>query len=103
MPTYVYEVITEDGDEGQVFEVVQRMSDPPLTRHPTTGQPVRRVITPPQVATRYTSFHEKKTLSNESLASKGFTKYEKSGDGTYVKTAGEGPSSLSADQARKLK
>jgi len=94
MPTYVYEVILPDGEEGQVFEVVQKMSDPPLTKHPTTGQPVRRVIQAPNVATRYTSSHEKKRLSNENLAANGFTRYEKSGDGTYEKTAGEGPKTI---------
>ena len=44
MPVYVYEVITDDGEEGQIFEVMQKMSDDPLTQHPTTGQPVRRVM-----------------------------------------------------------
>jgi predicted nucleic acid-binding Zn ribbon protein len=97
MPVYVYEVIMEDGDEGQVFEVVQRMSDEPLTQHPTTGQPVRRIIQAPNIATKYTSSHEKKTLSNENLAAKGFTRYEKAGDGQYVKTAGDGPKTISAD------
>ena len=95
MPVYVYEVILEDDEPGHVFEVTQRMSDPPLTHHPTTGQPVRRVITAPNIASRYTSYHEKKRLSNENLAAKGFTKYEKAGDGQYVKTAGKGPYKIS--------
>ncbi|MBL4700683.1 MAG: hypothetical protein JKX85_05430 [Phycisphaeraceae bacterium] len=97
MPVYVYEVITDDGDEGQIFEWTQRMSDEPLAKHPTTGQPVRRIIQSPNIATKYTSSHEKKTLSNENLAAKGFTKYEKAGDGQYVKTAGEGPKMINAD------
>ncbi|HAI10670.1 MAG TPA: FmdB family transcriptional regulator [Phycisphaerales bacterium] len=97
MPVYVYEVIHDDGEEGQIFEVMQRMSEEPLTQHPTTGQPVRRIIQPPNIATKYTSSHEKKTLSNENLAAKGFTKYEKAGNGEYVKTAGEGPKMINAD------
>lgn len=45
MTTYVYETIPRDPDESPVrFEVRQRMSDPPLERHPDTGQPVRRVV-----------------------------------------------------------
>ncbi|MEM7477268.1 MAG: zinc ribbon domain-containing protein [Planctomycetota bacterium] len=45
MPTYEYETIPEkDGQEPQLFEVVQRMTDEPLTEHPETGEPVRRVI-----------------------------------------------------------
>ncbi|MCC6580791.1 MAG: FmdB family transcriptional regulator [Phycisphaeraceae bacterium] len=99
MPTYLYQVILDgdDADEGQVFEVVQKMSDSPLTHHPKTGQPVRRIITAPNIATRYTSSHEKKSLSNENLAAKGFTKYERAGDGQYVKTAGKGPDHISRD------
>jgi predicted nucleic acid-binding Zn ribbon protein len=37
MPTYVYQVITDDGSEGEVFEVVQRMADAPLKTHPETA------------------------------------------------------------------
>lgn len=45
MPTYVYESIPQDGGTPQRFEVVQSMSDAPLTTHPTTGEPVRRIVT----------------------------------------------------------
>lgn len=47
MPTYVYETIpvAGDGREPQVFEHRQSIHDEPLTAHPETGQPVRRVIT----------------------------------------------------------
>ncbi len=45
MPTYEYETIPKkDGQEPKLFEVVQRMTDEPLTEHPETGEPVRRVI-----------------------------------------------------------
>ena len=45
MPTYTYRVISSDGRNGERFEVVQGMRDEPLTVHPRTGEPVRRVIT----------------------------------------------------------
>lgn len=46
MATYVYETIPrQNGDQPRRFEVVQSMKDAPLTRHPDTGEPVRRVIT----------------------------------------------------------
>lgn len=45
MPRYVYETVPAGGDEPERFEVTQRMFDPPLEVHPTTGEPVRRVIT----------------------------------------------------------
>jgi hypothetical protein len=99
MPTYVYQVILEgdEADEGQIFEVDQKMSDPPLTHHPETGQPVRRLITAPNISTRWSPDRTKNMMSDSNLAAKGFTKYVKTGDGTYEKTAGDGPRTVSAD------
>lgn len=46
MATYVYETIPQiEGEKPKRFEVKQSMKDAPLTRHPDTGEPVRRVIT----------------------------------------------------------
>jgi predicted nucleic acid-binding Zn ribbon protein len=46
MATYVYETIPEKpGDPVTRFEIQQSMKDDPLTAHPDTGQPVKRVIT----------------------------------------------------------
>ena len=45
MATYVYETIPrQPGEAAERFELVQIMKDAPLTRHPLTQQPVRRVI-----------------------------------------------------------
>jgi predicted nucleic acid-binding Zn ribbon protein len=45
MTTYVYETIPhQPGAKPQRFEVRQSMHDAPLTKHPETGEPVRRVI-----------------------------------------------------------
>lgn len=45
MATYVYETIPrQEGDEPRRFEIVQSMKEAPLTKHPDTGEPVRRVI-----------------------------------------------------------
>lgn len=45
MTTYVYETIPQQpGMEPVRFEVQQSMNDAPLTRHPQTGEPVRRII-----------------------------------------------------------
>lgn len=44
MPTYVYETIPQvEGERPQRFEVRQSMKDAPLTQHPDSGLPVRRV------------------------------------------------------------
>ncbi len=45
MATYIYETIpNKPGQKPKRFEVVQKMSDPPLTTDPASGLPVRRVI-----------------------------------------------------------
>ncbi len=46
MATYLYQTIPgKPGEEPVTFEVQQSMKDAPLTKHPETGVPVRRVIT----------------------------------------------------------
>lgn len=45
MATYVYETIPRRPNKLPMrFEIIQSMKDAPLTRHPDTGEPVRRVI-----------------------------------------------------------
>lgn len=41
MPTYIYETISESPER---FELRQKFSEPALTTHPETGEPVRRVM-----------------------------------------------------------
>ena len=46
MPTYVYETVpAKPGDEVRRYEIRQSMKDAALTKHPETGEPIRRVIT----------------------------------------------------------
>jgi predicted nucleic acid-binding Zn ribbon protein len=94
MPTYVYQEIRDDGVEGHIFEVVQRMSEPALETHPESGLPVRRLMQPPEFLAKYKEGEHKKTLDNSNLERLGFTKYEKSGSGTYEKTVGSGPQTI---------
>ena len=44
MATYIYET-TDETRPPRRFEIVQSMKDTALTRHPDTGEPIRRVIT----------------------------------------------------------
>ena len=97
MPTYIYEVILPDGGSGQMFEAEQPMSDPPLTKHPTTGQPVRRVVTAPNLNISHSSAKEKALLSDNNLGKMGFTKYVKTDQGKYERTVGKGPDRISSD------
>jgi predicted nucleic acid-binding Zn ribbon protein len=89
MPTYVYEHILPNGEGGETFEFIQRMSDDLLTHHPKTGVPIRRIFAAPNLPTRYTERGTKSRLSNENVEAHGFTRYEKDRlTGTYHKTAG---------------
>jgi predicted nucleic acid-binding Zn ribbon protein len=98
MPTYVYETLDKKGNgTGRTFEVFQSMKDPALTRHPETGQPVRRVPQAPGITTRGHG-DNKGVLTNSNLERLGFTKYERKGKGYMERVAGkEGPRSISAD------
>lgn len=97
MPIYVYEVVQADGSAGETFEWLQGIHDPPLSSHPETGVPVRRVITAANMAGTWSDMKASSSLSNKNLAEKGFTKYVKAGDGKYEKAAGNGPNVISAD------
>ena len=45
MTTYVYENIPEKpGQKPTYYEIKQSMKDAPLSKHPETGVPIRRVV-----------------------------------------------------------
>ena len=45
MTTYVYETIpSKPGQKPRFFEIKQAMSDKPLTKHPDSGEAIRRVV-----------------------------------------------------------
>jgi predicted nucleic acid-binding Zn ribbon protein len=45
MATYVYETIpSKSGGKARRFEIKQSMKDAPLTKHPETGESIRRVL-----------------------------------------------------------
>lgn len=74
------------------IEVLQRLSDPALTRCPDCTTPVHRVVSAPQVISGQAH------RSNESHIGKhGFTQYRRAGKGVYEKTVGKGPDFISGD------
>jgi predicted nucleic acid-binding Zn ribbon protein len=97
MPTYDYAVINQDGTLGERFEVFQSMSAEPLVEHPETGEPVKRMVSAPGLALNHSDASDKTKLSDSNLDRLGFTKYQRSGDDTWDKTAGKGPDSISRD------
>ena len=53
MPTYVYKNLTT----GDTFELYQRITEPALTEHPQTGDPVKRVVQPVGIAFKGSGFY----------------------------------------------
>lgn len=53
MPTYVY----RGRESGSTFEVQQRITEPALTHHPETGEPVERVIQPAGIVFKGSGFY----------------------------------------------
>ena len=106
MPTYVYHEILPDGSEGEAFEYIQRMADDPLTIHPKTGNPVRKIFHSPNVSNKYTEGSTKNKLTDENVEKHGFTRYEKDKlTGRYNKTAGKdkrAPDVVDANQLKKI-
>lgn len=90
MPMYVYEEILADGSGGARFEILQRMSDDALTKHPETGNPVRRCLTSASISKPWSQKSQSTQLADRNLDKMGFTKYVKGKNG-YEKTCGDGP------------
>jgi hypothetical protein len=100
MPIYEYVVINEDGSEGEQFELMESIHAPALTKHPQTGQPVRRVISRPAPPKVIGGRHDAKPeLSDRRLEQLGFTKYKKTGGPgrKYEKIVGDGPDLIRRD------
>lgn len=98
MPMYTYQIINDDGSDGNTFDVLRGMNEPPLTHHPETGQPVKRIYEPVHIAGLTHQLHSKSRLSDKNLERQGFTKYQRNGKGHYERTVGKGgPETLSAD------
>ncbi len=91
MPIHEYVAVTKGCPHCEAhFDVLQKLSEAPLTRCPQCGAAVRRVISAPNVATGNSG------LLKESHAEKhGFTQYRRSEKGIYEKAYGKGPRYIS--------
>lgn len=95
MPIYTYEYILKDGTGGETFELFQRMAAAPLTTHPDTGVPIRRLISVPSTPKAWTDRQGKAATSDSNLSRLGFTKYQRGSSGKYEKHFGKGPDVIS--------
>ncbi len=99
MPTYVYQVVRDDDQPGEQFEVEQSIKDAPLKKHPETGEPVERVIQAVFAGGMWTESSMQRRMKDEKKLNKqGFTKYVKAGDGVYEKRTGKGPDVITRDK-----
>lgn len=94
MPIYLYEILGEGGNAGKTFECMQKLCDAALESHPETGEPVRRIVAAPSLPLKYGESRQRDLMTDKNVAEKGFTRYEKAGDGVYQKTAGKGPDTI---------
>jgi putative FmdB family regulatory protein len=94
MPIYEYQHDSEKGAGCKdVFDAFQSMSDSPLWRCPTCGQPCHRIL-----STFGVGAHGKAgILSKSNLEAHGFTQFTRRGKGYYEKTAGVGPKAIASD------
>lgn len=93
MPIYEYQ---PDGEEHcdfckEGFELLRKISDPPLTHCPRCSAPVIRKISAPNLGSAGPSLNE------SNIEKHGFTQYRKLEKGVYEKTAGKGPDLISDD------
>lgn len=71
------------------FALMQSLKDPELAQCPDCGQPVRRLISAPAIASGASHL-----LRESHFARHGFTQYRRVEKGHYEKTAGPGPDTI---------
>lgn len=91
MPMYVYDILNAEGAVCGSFEIIQKITAEPLTKHPETGQTLRMKMQAPFVGKKTNGELPKSDLSDRNLEKLGFTKYQKKRQGGYEKVVGDGP------------
>ncbi len=66
MPVYVYRNLKT----GETFELEQRITEPALTEHPESGDPVKRLIQPVGIAFKGSGFYVTDSRKESSGGSK---------------------------------
>jgi putative FmdB family regulatory protein len=93
MPIYEYKC-----ENGHIFDVMQRMSDDPLTECRVCGAPVRKVLRPVGISFKGSGFYSTDySRSNGKGDSKEATKTEASTNGSSEKNGSSGTSEKKSD------
>lgn len=70
MPLYLYEFIEEESaSEPRRFERLEPMGSTPLTHHPETGEPVKRIIAAPARPGAYAGLPDSPTSATSGVKS----------------------------------
>jgi putative FmdB family regulatory protein len=93
MPTYVYRGETT----GVEFEVEQRITEAPLSHHPQTGEPVRRVIQAAGIVFKGSGFYKTDSRSGTGGGASGGSKSEGSSAASSTSDSKGDTSSKSGD------
>lgn len=72
MPVYVYRNL----NTGETLELEQRISEPALTEHPQTGDPIKRLIQPVGIAFKGSGFY----VNDSRKSAEGSSKAKKDGE-----------------------
>lgn len=93
MPIFEYIAVEPGACEhcASGFEMLHKRQETELGQCPRCGTPIKRVVSAPNLAKQSPS------LEPNNLERHGFTQYRKSGAGTYEKTAGKGPRTITKD------
>jgi putative FmdB family regulatory protein len=96
MPIYEYQAAGPDTCNHceEAFDVMQKLSEPDLQYCPECHNPVRKVISPANLARPAPS------LSKENIEKHGLTQFKKVEKGVYEKTAGKGPDFITDKKPR---
>ena len=78
MPVYVYRNL----ETGETFEYEQRITESALTKHPETGDPVKRLIQPVGIAFKGSGFYvnDSRKASGKAMPSSDADKSDKTSD-----------------------
>lgn len=65
MPTYLYKSL----ENGEIYEIKQSMTEAPLSTHPETGAPIKRILARPGIAFKGSGFYVTDSRPKETTGS----------------------------------